>query len=142
MWHLHTPDVINVNYILCIICQDIVLAGGMESLSNVPLIIRRQVPYLKDIPLLDCLVHDGYLDPILKIFMGDCADHLNKKMGISRQEQDEFALRSYDRSAAAWRDGRMTSSVVPVTVKHKGGKLLVGGRADGSLCTPIKLFII
>ncbi|XP_050305332.1 acetyl-CoA acetyltransferase, mitochondrial isoform X2 [Anthonomus grandis grandis] len=96
--------------------QEVVLAGGMESMSNVPYYLRRgQTPY-GGVHLDDGVVFDGLIDVYNKIHMGNCAENTATKLGISRQQQDEFAINSYKRSAQAWKDKVFDSEIVSVTV--------------------------
>lgn len=102
--------------------QDVVLAGGMESMSNVPFYMRRgQTPY-GGIKLEDGIILDGLWDVYNKFHMGNCAENTAKKMGISRKEQDEFAISSYKKSAAAWSNKIFDSEIVPVKIPQKKGK--------------------
>lgn len=98
---------------------DIAVAGGMESMSNVPYYLKRgQTPY-GGINLIDGIVFDGLWDVYNKFHMGNCAENTAKKMGISRQDQDEFAINSYKRSAKAWSDKVFEAEIAPVTIQQK-----------------------
>lgn len=102
--------------------QEVVLAGGMESMSNVPYYLRRgQTPY-GGINLIDGVVFDGLTDVYNKVHMGNCAENTAKKLGITRQQQDEFALGSYKRSAQAWQNKVFDTEIVPVNVPQKRGQ--------------------
>ena len=81
--------------------NDIVIAGGMENMSLVPYYMdkARNGYRLGDGVLIDGLIKDGLTDVYNKVHMGVCAEKCADKMSFSRKEQDEFALRSYDRSA-------------------------------------------
>lgn len=101
--------------------QDIVLAGGMESMSNVPYYLKRgQTPY-GGVNLVDGVVFDGLTDVYNKIHMGNCAENTSKKLGITREQQDEYAINSYKRSAEAWKSKVFESEIVPVSVPQKKG---------------------
>lgn len=101
--------------------QDLVLAGGMESMSNVPFYIKRgNTPY-GGINAADGIVLDGLTDVYNKFHMGNCAENTAKKMGISRQDQDDYAISSYKRSAAAWQNKAFASELVSVSVPQKKG---------------------
>ncbi|CAG5093969.1 Similar to acat1-a: Acetyl-CoA acetyltransferase A [Cotesia congregata] len=102
--------------------QDIILAGGMESMSNVPYYLKRgNTPY-GAVTLQDGIVHDGLTDVYNKGFhMGNCAENTAKKFGITRQEQDDFAISSYKRSASAWQNKEFQDEIVPVSVPTKRG---------------------
>jgi acetyl-CoA C-acetyltransferase/acetyl-CoA acyltransferase len=117
--------------------SDIVVAGGVESMSNVPLHFpdefadvmadlsrARSIPgkvtaaaqfrpgHLKPVVALA----EGLTDPVCGLNMGETAEVLARELSISRRAQDEFALRSHQRAAAAWADGRFADEVVPVFV--------------------------
>ncbi|XP_058461342.1 acetyl-CoA acetyltransferase, mitochondrial isoform X2 [Malaya genurostris] len=102
--------------------QEVVLAGGMESMSNVPFYLKRGSTPYGGIQLQDGIVFDGLTDVYNKFHMGNCAENTAKKMGISRQDQDEFALNSYKRSAAAWASNVFDAEITPVTIPGKRGK--------------------
>lgn len=102
--------------------QEIVLAGGMESMSNVPYYLRRgQTPY-GSVNLIDGIVFDGLTDVYNKIHMGNCAENTAKKLGITRQQQDEFAINSYNRSAKAYEQNVFANELVPVNIPQKKGQ--------------------
>lgn len=102
--------------------QEVVLAGGMESMSNVPYYLRRgQTPY-GGIALLDGIVFDGLTDVYNKFHMGNCAENTAKKFNISRAQQDEYAISSYKRSEAAYKNKAFASELVPVSVPQKKGQ--------------------
>lgn len=102
--------------------QEIVLAGGMESMSNVPYYMKRgETPY-GGIKLDDGIVFDGLTDVYNKFHMGNCAENTAKKHGITRQQQDEYAISSYKRSAAAYEKKAFQDELVPVNVPQKKGK--------------------
>lgn len=98
---------------------EIAVAGGMESMSNVPYYLKRgQTPY-GGVNLIDGIVFDGLWDVYNKFHMGNCAENTAKKMGITRQEQDDFAINSYKRSAKAWSEKVFDAEIAPVTIKQK-----------------------
>lgn len=68
-------------------------------------------------------MYDGLTDVYSGLHMGSCAENTAKMLNITRDEQDEFAINSYKRSAQAYRDGAFTDELVPVSVKQKKGKL-------------------
>ncbi|XP_070494132.1 acetyl-CoA acetyltransferase B, mitochondrial [Chironomus tepperi] len=102
--------------------QEIIVAGGMESMSNVPYYLKRgNTPY-GGVNLIDGIVHDGLFDPYNKFHMGNCAENTAKKLNITRQQQDEFGISSYKRSAEAWKNKVFDSQITPVTIPQKKGK--------------------
>ncbi|GAB0099599.1 acetyl-CoA acetyltransferase, mitochondrial [Sergentomyia squamirostris] len=101
---------------------DVIVAGGMESMSNVPYYMKRgETPY-GGVKLIDGIVHDGLWDVYNQFHMGNCAENTAKKMGITRADQDEFAINSYKRSAAAWSGKLLDAEITPVRVPQKRGK--------------------
>ncbi|XP_074072717.1 acetyl-CoA acetyltransferase, mitochondrial [Macrotis lagotis] len=100
--------------------QDVMIAGGMESMSNVPYVMSRGATPYGGVRLEDLIVKDGLTDVYNKIHMGNCAENTAKKLNISREEQDEYALSSYTKSKASWEAGVFTDEIIPVTVLQKG----------------------
>lgn len=100
----------------------VVVAGGMESMSNVPYYLKRTALPYGGVNLQDGIVFDGLTDVYNKFHMGNCAENTAKKMGISRAEQDEFAIGSYQRSANAWLQNAFETEIVPVSIPQKKGK--------------------
>ena len=88
--------------------NDVVMVGGMENMSSVPhyLSNSRTGQKLGDIKALDGLVKDGLTDVYNKKHMGLCAETCAKEMNFSREEQDNFAIESYKRSAKSWQEKR------------------------------------
>lgn len=101
---------------------DCMVAGGMESMSNVPFIQGRNAEGYGSRTLHDLIVHDGLTDAYGKYHMGMCAENINKEMGISREEQDEYATSSYVRSAAAWESGLLAQECCDVVIPGRRGK--------------------
>ncbi|XP_029160221.1 acetyl-CoA acetyltransferase, mitochondrial [Nylanderia fulva] len=102
--------------------QEIILAGGMESMSNVPYYLARgETPY-GGVKLQDGIVFDGLTDVYNKCHMGNCAENTAKKLNITRQQQDEYAISSYKRSAAAYQNNVFKEELVSVSVPQKKGK--------------------
>ncbi|XP_046752246.1 acetyl-CoA acetyltransferase, mitochondrial [Diprion similis] len=102
--------------------QDVILAGGMESMSNVPFYLKRGETTYGGMKLEDGIVLDGLIDVYHKFHMGNCAENTASKLGITRQQQDEFAIKSYTRSAAAYEHKAFKDEIVPVNVPQKKGK--------------------
>ena len=104
---------------------DVVLAGGTESMSNTPyLMLGARWGYrLGDSELVDGMYRDGFLCPLCDQLMGDTAENLVDKYGISREESDRYASRSQQRSEAARRSGRFKDEIVPVEVPGRKGQV-------------------
>lgn len=110
---------------------DVVVAGGMESMSNVPHYLDgRSGVKLGDIKMKDGLLRDGLIDVYGSVHMGNCAELCAKDMKFSREEQDAFALESYRRSAESWEQGRFTDEVIPVTIPQRRGDDVVVERDE------------
>ncbi|MFT7800262.1 acetyl-CoA acetyltransferase, mitochondrial, partial [Arapaima gigas] len=105
--------------------QDVMVAGGMESMSNVPYIMSRETPPYGGVKMEDLIVKDGLTDVYNKFHMGNCAENTAKNSGISREEQDAYAINSYSRSKAAWESGVLAKEVVPVSISQRGKPDLV-----------------
>ncbi|CAG4935945.1 unnamed protein product [Parnassius apollo] len=101
--------------------QDVILAGGMESMSNVPFYLKRGETTYGGMQLVDGIVFDGLTDVYNKFHMGNCAENTAKKLEISRQQQDDYAISSYKRSAAAYENKAFADELVPVSVPQKRG---------------------
>ncbi|HXB08987.1 MAG TPA: acetyl-CoA C-acyltransferase, partial [Puia sp.] len=107
---------------------DIAAAGGMESMSNVPFYVGdlRWGNKYGNTTLIDGLSKDGLTDAYDGQAMGNAGDLCAATCGITREEQDAFAIASYRRSQAAWAEGRFTEEVVPVEIpQRKGDPVLV-----------------
>ena len=107
--------------------NDIVVVGGMENMSSVPhyLLNSRTGQKLGDIKALDGLVKDGLTDVYNKKHMGLCAETCAKEMSFSREEQDDFAITSYERSSKAWKDNKFSNEVIDVEVPQRRGDSLI-----------------
>ena len=107
--------------------NDIVIAGGMENMSSVPHYFAkgRKGQKLGDMKLIDGLVKDGLTDVYNKVHMGNCAEICAKDMNFTREQQDEFAIESYNRSAKSWEDGKFADEIVPVVVPQRRGEDIV-----------------
>ena len=104
--------------------KDIIVAGGMENMSAVPYYIPKARYGYKygDSKLIDGLSKDGLLDVYDQVAMGVFADKTAEKYDISREEQDAFAIQSYQRSAAATESGTFKNEIVPVAVPQRRGE--------------------
>ncbi len=111
---------------------DLIAAGGMESMSSAPHLLfgARAGWKYGDQKVVDSVVHDGLWCPFENWAMGDAAEHVAQKCGITRQEMDAFAVESHERAAAAWDAGAFGDEVVPVSV-GKGDKTKIIARDEG-----------
>ncbi|MFM1999094.1 MAG: hypothetical protein RL204_1041 [Bacteroidota bacterium] len=102
---------------------DVVVAGGMESMSNVPFYAEtlRWGNKYGNTSLIDGLAKDGLTDVYHNYPMGNAADLCAKECNISREDQDAFAIESYKRSAAAWAAGKFKDEIVPVEIVGRKG---------------------
>lgn len=102
---------------------DLIVAGGMESMTNIPYYLpKARYGYgYGDGKLLDGLTKDGLTDVYNQQAMGVCADNTAKEHNISREEQDEFAIQSYKRSAASTESGMFKEEIVAVDVPQRKG---------------------
>lgn len=101
----------------------IVVAGGMESMSQVPHYLNgRNGTKFGNINMLDGITKDGLLDVYNNTTMGACAEVCAKEHKITREDQDAFAVASYQKSANAWKLGKFSEEVVPVSVPQRKGE--------------------
>ena len=100
---------------------EIVVAGGMESMTNAPYLLPqgRSGFRMGHAAVVDSMVHDGLWDAFNNYHMGITAENVAEKYNITREEQDEYALNSHRKAAAAWKECRFSSQVVPVEVPAK-----------------------
>ncbi|KAK9773559.1 putative acetyl-CoA C-acetyltransferase [Seiridium cardinale] len=107
--------------------SEVQIAGGMENMSQVPYYVPRSssLPAFGHVKLEDGLIKDGLTDVYDQFHMGICAETTAKKYDISREQQDEFAIRSYERAQAAWKDKAFAEEIAPVTVKGKKGDTII-----------------
>ncbi len=107
--------------------NDVVVAGGMESMSNIPYYIPKARYGYKygNGELVDGLAKDGLWEVYNNFAMGNCADNTAKEMNISREEQDEYAINSYKRSAKSWANGAFNDEIIPVEVPQRRGEPMI-----------------
>ena len=104
----------------------VVVAGGMENMSLAPHIVPMRTGIkFGATQLEDVMQKDGLLDAFDQVAMGVFADATGEKHGVSREEQDAFAIESYHRSALAWESGVMQNEVIPVTVPQRRGEDII-----------------
>ncbi|HEY0431961.1 MAG TPA: acetyl-CoA C-acetyltransferase [Pyrinomonadaceae bacterium] len=103
---------------------DIVLAGGTESMSRVPYFAEgaRWGMRMGNTELVDGMYRDGFNDPLSGLVMGETAENLARQYEISRDEQDDYALRSQQRAEAAIESGRFGEEIVPLEIKGRKGE--------------------
>ncbi len=101
--------------------SDIVVAGGMESMTNAPYLLpqARKGYRLGDGKILDSMVHDGLWDVYNDYHMGNTGENVAEKYGITREEQDEYALNSHRKAVAAIKECRFKDQIVPVELPAK-----------------------
>ncbi len=105
---------------------DIVVAGGMESMSNIPHYVHmRKGQKFGPATLQDGMQKDGLVDAYDNNAMGVCADLCATEYNFSREDQDKFAIQSYNRSSQAWKDGKFNDEVVPVEVPQRRGEPVI-----------------
>ena len=100
---------------------EIVVAGGMESMTNAPYLLPqgRNGFRMGNSVVVDSMVHDGLWDAFNDYHMGVTGENVAEKYGVTREEQDEYALNSHRKAAAARREGRFAAEVVPVEIPAK-----------------------
>lgn len=112
---------------------DTIVAGGMESMTNAPHLLpeaRKGYRY-GSFEVLDAMALDGLTDPFDHVSMGHSTDHFTAAAGISREDQDRFAVRSHLSAARAQKDRRLAEEIVPVVVKRRGSDALEINEDEG-----------
>lgn len=106
---------------------EVVLAGGTESMSNAPYLLpkARQGYRMGDGTLVDSMIFDGLTDAFDNVHMGITAENIAERWGISREEQDNFALQSQLKAEAAQKSGRFRNEIVPVVMSQRKGDPIV-----------------
>jgi acetyl-CoA C-acetyltransferase len=105
---------------------EIVVAGGMENMSLIPHYVHlRNGVKFGPTSLIDGMQKDGLTDAYDNSAMGVCADLCASEYNFTREDQDAFAIQSYERSAAAWEAGRFDAEIVPVEVPQRRGDAIV-----------------
>lgn len=103
------------------------VAGGMESMSQVPYYVPRasSLPAFGHVKMEDGLIKDGLTDVYDQIHMGICAESTAKKYEVTREAQDKYTIQSYERAQAAWKAKAFADEIAPVTVKGRKGETVV-----------------
>ena len=105
---------------------DIIVAGGMENMSLIPHYYHaRSATKFGPAKMEDGMQKDGLVDVYDNVAMGVCADACATEYNFSREDQDAFAIQSYERSAKAWAEGKFANEVVPVEVPQRRGEPIV-----------------
>jgi acetyl-CoA C-acetyltransferase len=123
----------------------VVLAGGTESMSNTPYLLpRARWGYrMGDAEVIDGMYRDGFLCPLADEMMGATAETLADRYGISRDEQDAYAVETQRRAGVAYEEGRFRDEIVPVTVSGRKGDVIIDKdehpRFDADLGSLVKL---
>jgi len=115
--------------------SSIVVAGGMESMTNAPYLLpqARKGYRLGNSIIVDSMVHDGLWDIYNDYHMGNTGENVAEKYGITREEQDEYALNSHRKAVAAMKECRFKSQIIPVElpVKKKGAAAVIFEKDEG-----------
>jgi len=106
---------------------DVAVAGGMESMSNCPYLLTRVREGLRmgDGTLTDSMIHDGLWDSFHNMHMGLTGEHVSEKYNVTREEQDQYAVDSHRKAAAATREGWFADEILPVSIPQKKGDPVV-----------------
>ncbi|MCH3882518.1 MULTISPECIES: acetyl-CoA C-acyltransferase [Tenacibaculum] len=105
---------------------EIVVAGGMENMSSIPHYQHaRKGSKFGPIKMEDGMQKDGLVDAYEQVAMGVCADECATEYNFSREDQDAFAIESYNRSAKAWADGKFADEIVPVEIPQRRGDAII-----------------
>jgi acetyl-CoA C-acetyltransferase len=105
---------------------EIVVAGGMENMSMIPHYHHaRKGSKFGPITMEDGMQRDGLVDAYEQVAMGVCADECATEYGFSREDQDAFAIASYNRSAKAWSEGKYSDEIVPVEIPQRRGEPVI-----------------
>jgi acetyl-CoA C-acetyltransferase len=107
--------------------SEIVVAGGMESMSNAPYLLKQAREGLRmgDGKLVDAMIHDGLWCAFENYHMGNTGEVVAERYGVTREEQDEYALNSHRKAAAAMKAGKFKDEILPVEIPQKKGAPLV-----------------
>ncbi|HDK7420538.1 TPA: acetyl-CoA C-acetyltransferase [Staphylococcus aureus] len=113
--------------------NDIVLAGGMENMSQSPMLVNnsRFVFKMGHQSMVDSMVYDGLTDVFNQYHMGITAENLVEQYGISREEQDTFAVNSQQKAVRAQQNGEFDSEIVPVSIPQRKGEPIVVTKDEG-----------
>src|SRR5580693_8548801 len=112
---------------------DVIVAGGMESMTQSPHLLKNSRAGYKYGPVTveDSMALDGLTDAFDHLSMGESTENSGRKLGITREEQDEFAAMSHQRAAAAAKNGLFAAEIVPVGIQQRGGEALTVTQDEG-----------
>jgi acetyl-CoA C-acetyltransferase len=110
-----------------------VLSGGMESMSNAPHVSRelRWGARMGDVEMIDVMQHDGLFCAFDQCTMGESSDQKNERLGIGREEQDEWAARSHQLAEEAGKNGQFAAEITPVAVPQRKGDAVTVSTDEG-----------
>jgi len=106
---------------------DIAVAGGMESMSNCPYLMTKVREGLRmgDGTIIDSMIHDGLWDSFNNIHMGLTGEHVCEKYHVTREQQDDYAVNSHKKAAAATKAGYFKDEIIPISIPQKKGDPIV-----------------
>ncbi len=121
--------------------SSIVVAGGMESMSQAPYLLpdSRGGMRMGNKQVIDSMINDGLWDPYSNAHMGKFGDLCAKKYGFSREQQDSFAKASYERALAAIEQGIFAKEIVPITIEGRKGNTVVESDEEPAQFNPVKM---
>src|SRR4051812_45976555 len=107
--------------------SEIVVAGGMESMSNAPYLLTkaREGYRMGNATMVDSMIHDGLWCAFENYHMGNTGEVVAERYNVTREEQDEYALNSHRKAAAAIKAGKFKDEIIPVEIPQKKGAALV-----------------
>lgn len=106
--------------------EDLVITGGMESMSNVPhYSLLRKPMKLGNETFIDGLLKDGLTDVYHNFHMGKAAEMCTKKYELSREQQDQYALNSYEKATKATKEGKFKHEIIPIKIVQKNNEILL-----------------
>ncbi len=110
-----------------------IVAGGMESMTRAPHLLPNSRAGYKygPVELIDSMAFDGLTDAFDHLSMGESTENSGRKLGITRQQQDEFAAMSHQRAAAAAKNGLFAAEIAPVGIQQRGGEALTVTQDEG-----------
>ncbi len=113
--------------------HNVVIAGGMESMSNAPQLLmgQRKGKKMGDSKLIDSMIHDGLWDVYNNMHMGNTGEVVAKECSIDRKQADEFAAQSHQKAAKAWDEGWFDWETFPISIPQRRGDPIVLNRDEG-----------